>query len=211
MRKASDGRATEDDQVERRCEHGVRDVGALARRVADGCLRLGRRPSECPAAEHLSSASLYGAFGSKKALFERALAHHVAGPGRVSEIVGDPTLGPITALTCMLFDTIYIQSDPSHPRGCLVANSATVGATGDDDVDARRIVAARRADDRARIEDCLRRGITVEALRADLDAGSAALVVHSFVLGISTQVLDGVGAESLHASARTIVDGTRAH
>ncbi|TFD94823.1 TetR/AcrR family transcriptional regulator [Cryobacterium lactosi] len=161
------------------------------------------------AATGLSSASLYGAFGSKEGLFESAISHYIAGPGRVSELVGDLTLGPVDALGLMIHGTIEMQSDPAHPGGCLVTLSATVGAGGDDDVAARSVVAARRAEDRAGIEACIRRGVDAGAIPADLDPAVSAILVHSFVLGISTQLLDGVPPAGLHAAADLLLDGLR--
>jgi AcrR family transcriptional regulator len=161
------------------------------------------------AATGLSSASLYGAFGSKEGLFERAIEHYIAGPGRVSELVGDLTLDSLDALGQMLHGTIEMQSDPAHPGGCLVALSATVGAGGDDNIAARSVVAARRAEDRAGIEACIRRGVDVGVIRADLDPAALAVLVHSFVLGVSTQLLDGVPPAALHTTADLLLNGLR--
>lgn len=155
----------------------------------------------------LSSASLYGAFGSKEGLFERVIQHYIAGPGRVSELVGDGTLGPLDALGAMLHGSIAMQSDPAHPSGCLVALSATVGGGGAPDVAARDVVAARRATDRAGIEACIRRGIEANTIRGDIDPTSTATLVHSFVLGVSTQLLDGVSPATLHAAADLVLGG----
>lgn len=161
------------------------------------------------AATGLSSASLYGAFGSKEGLFERAIEHYIAGPGQVSELVGDLTLDPLDALGLMLHGTIEMQSDPAHPGGCLVTLSATVGAGGDDDVAARSVVAARRAEDRAGIEACIRRGADAGAIRADLDPAASAILVHSFVLGVATQLLDGVPPTALHAATELLLNSLR--
>jgi TetR/AcrR family transcriptional repressor for divergent bdcA len=165
--------------------------------------------SRLRAATGLSAASLYGAFGSKEGLFERAIEHYIAGPGRVSELVGDLTLDPPEALGKMLHGTIEMQSNPAHPGGCLVALSATVGAGGDDDVAARGVVAARRAADRAGLEACIRRGVDTGSLRADLDPAVLAVLVHSFVVGVSTQLVDGVPPAALHNAADLLVDDLR--
>ncbi len=157
------------------------------------------------AATGLSSASLYGAFGSKEGLFERTVEHYIAGPGRVSELVNDLTLDPLDALDQMIHGTINMQSDSAHPGGCLVTLSATVGAGGDDGLAARRVVTVRRVADRAGIEACIRRGIDAGALRDGLDPATSAILVHSFVLGISTQLLDGVSPSALHAAAELLL------
>lgn len=159
------------------------------------------------AATGLSSASLYGAFGSKEGIFERAIEHYIAGPGQVSGRVGDLTLDPLNALDQMVHGTITMQSDPAHPGGCLVALSASIGASGDDSIAARNVVAARRTKDRAGIEACIRRGIDAGEFRSDLDPATSAILVHSFVLGVSTQLLDGVPPAALHAAADLLLNG----
>lgn len=153
----------------------------------------------------LSSASLYGAFGSKEKIFERVIEHYIAGPGQVSDLVGDLTLDPLDALDLMLHGTIDMQSNPEHPGGCLVTLSATVGADDDDDVAARSIVKARRARDRAGIESCIRRGVDAGAIGGSIDPRTSAVLVHSFVLGISTQLRDGVPRSELHAAAELLL------
>ncbi|PPF79569.1 TetR/AcrR family transcriptional regulator [Pseudoclavibacter sp. RFBJ3] len=161
------------------------------------------------AATGLSAASLYGAFGSKEGLFERTVEHYVVGPGRVSDLVRDLWIDPVEALDRMLRATIDMQSDPGNPGGCLVTLSATVGAGGEDDVAARAIVAARRTADRAGIEACIRRGIEANTIRADLDPAIMATLIHSFVLGISTQLVDGVSPSELNAAASALIDSVR--
>ncbi len=158
------------------------------------------------AATGLSSASLYGAFGSKEGIFERAIQHYIAGPGQVSERVGDLTLDPLNALDQMLHGTITMQSDPAHPGGCLVALSASIGAGEKDSIAARNVVAARRTKDRAGIEACIRRGIDAGEISSGLDPATSAILVHSFVLGVSTQLLDGVPAAALHAAADLLLN-----
>lgn len=162
------------------------------------------------AATGLSSASLYGAFGSKEGLFERTIQHYISGPGRVRDLVNDLTLDPLEALRRMVHGTIGMQSDPDHPAGCLVALSATIGGDGDDDVAARKVVADRRAEDRAGIEASIRRGIAAGVIRSDLDPATSAILVHTFVLGVSTQLLDGVPPTTLHSAADLLLDSIMA-
>lgn len=107
----------------------------------------------------LSSASLYGAFGSKEGLFEKAVEHYVAGPGRVTDVVADEEISPREAVAGLLHGSVSMQTDPSHPRGCLVALTGTVRLPGAEDAGVREVVAARRAVDRARIRACAVRGI----------------------------------------------------
>ncbi|TXS13038.1 MULTISPECIES: TetR/AcrR family transcriptional regulator [Streptomyces] len=153
----------------------------------------------------LSSASLYGAFGSKEGLFEKAVEHYVAGPGRVTDVVADEEISPREAVAGLLHGSVSMQTDPSHPRGCLVALTGTVRLPGAEDAGVREVVAARRAVDRARIRACAVRGIAAGELAEDTDADAVTSMVHGFLLGISTQVCDGVPAAHLHAAADALL------
>ncbi|MET9296421.1 helix-turn-helix domain-containing protein [Streptomyces sp. NPDC003077] len=154
----------------------------------------------------LSSASLYGAFGSKEGLFERAVDHYMAGPGSVTDVIDDEALSPREAIARMLHGSIDMQTDPSHPLGCLIALSGTVQAPEDGgDPAARRIVAARRAASRARVRACVLRGIAAGELAEDTDVDGITSMIYAFLLGASTQACDGTPARDLHAAADTLL------
>ncbi|MEU8737466.1 TetR/AcrR family transcriptional regulator [Streptomyces halstedii] len=153
----------------------------------------------------LSSASLYGAFGSKEGLFKKAVEHYIAGPGSVTDVVADEAESPREAVARLLHGSITMQTDTSHPRGCLVALSGTVRARGTAEAGARKVVAARRAADRARIRACVVRGIRSGELTEDTDVDGVTSMIHGFLLGISTQVCDGTSAEHLHAAADAVL------
>ncbi len=153
----------------------------------------------------LSSASLYGAFGSKEGLFGKAVEHYIAGPGSVTEVVADEAESPREAIARLLHGSITMQTDTSHPRGCLVALSGTVRAPGAGEDGARKAVAARRAADRGRIRACVVRGIASGELAEDTDVDGLTSMIHGFLLGISTQVCDGTSARHLHAAADAVL------
>ncbi|WP_413755869.1 TetR/AcrR family transcriptional regulator [Streptomyces sp. MMBL 11-3] len=153
----------------------------------------------------LSSASLYGAFGSKEGLFEKAVEHYIAGPGSVTDVVADEAESPREAIARLLHGSIDMQTDTSHPRGCLVALSGITRAPGAGEAGARKVVAARRAADRARIRVCIVRGISSGELAEDTDVDGVTSMIHGFLLGISTQVCDGMSARHLHAAADAVL------
>ncbi|MYR98817.1 MULTISPECIES: TetR/AcrR family transcriptional regulator [unclassified Streptomyces] len=153
----------------------------------------------------LSSASLYGAFDSKEGLFEKAVEHYIAGPGSVTDVVADEVASPREAISLLLHGSISMQTDTSHPRGCLVALSGTVRAPGAGEAGARKVVAARRASDRARIRACVVRGIDSGELAEDTDVDGVTSMIHGFLLGISTQVCDGTPAGHLHTAADAVL------
>lgn len=162
--------------------------------------------SELRAATGLSSASLYGAFGSKHGLFELAVERYMsAGPGRVTEVVDDESLSPREAVAQMLHRSIDMQTDSSHPLGCLVSLAGTVGDQDDDQAAACRTMKAWRAAGRSRIKSCVARGVAAGELPQETDVDAIASMIHSFLIGISTQAADGLPAQNLHAAADAVL------
>ncbi|OON75346.1 TetR/AcrR family transcriptional regulator [Streptomyces tsukubensis] len=153
----------------------------------------------------LSSASLYGAFGSKEGLFKQVVAHYSKGPGGAVDVIDDETISPRGAVSGLLHRSIDMQADSSHPSGCLIALSGTMRAPGEDHAGVRVAVATRRAADRARVRACVERGIAAGELDADADIDGVTAMVHSFLLGLSTQLRDGVTATTLHTAVDVLL------
>lgn len=150
------------------------------------------------AATGLSSASLYGAFGSKEGLFKQVVEHYMKGPAGAVVVIEDETVGPREAVADLLHRSIDMQADPSHPTGCLIALSGTMRAPGEEHAAVRAVVAARREADRVRIRACVERGVAAGELDTDVDGMTA--MVHGFLLGLSTQLRDGLDAATLHTA-----------
>ncbi|MFI0235710.1 TetR/AcrR family transcriptional regulator [Streptomyces sp. NPDC016845] len=161
------------------------------------------------AATGLSSASLYGAFGSKEGLFKQVVEHYVKGPGSVTDVIEDETVSPREAVNNLLHRSIDMQADSSHPTGCLIALSGTMRAPGDEHAGVCATVAAQRQADRVRIRACVERGITAGELYADVDADTVTTMIHSFLLGLSTQLRDGVAATTLHSAVDALLPNWR--
>lgn len=75
----------------------------------------------------LSSASLYGAFGSKEGLFEKAVEHCIAGPGSVTDVVADEAESPREAIARS--STGRSTCRPAHPT-LADASSPSRGRSG---------------------------------------------------------------------------------
>ncbi|MFF1693417.1 TetR/AcrR family transcriptional regulator [Streptomyces sp. NPDC058257] len=159
------------------------------------------------AATGLSSASLYGAFGSKEGLFKQVVEHYMEGPGSAVAVIEDETLSPWEAVAGLLHGSIDMQADSSHPTGCLIALSGTMRAPGEEHAGVRAAVADRREADRVRIRACVERGVAAGELDADVDGVTT--VVHSFLLGLSTQLRDGVPAATLHTAVDVLLRNIR--
>ncbi|MGW7579380.1 TetR/AcrR family transcriptional regulator [Streptomyces sp. NPDC054765] len=156
------------------------------------------------AATGLSSASLYGAFGSKEGLFKQVVEHYMKGPGG-AVVTEDETAGPRKAVAELLHRSIDMQADVSHPTGCLVALSGTMRAPGEEHAAVRTVVAARREADRVRIRACVERGVAAGELDTDADVDGVTAMVHGFLLGLSTQLRDGVAAATLHTAVDVLL------
>ena len=76
----------------------------------------------------LSSASFYAAFTSKEALFREALRPYLDTHGQVVASLCDPAALPRDALEKALRGSARMQTDPSHPAGCLVVLSTLTSA-----------------------------------------------------------------------------------
>ncbi|MEV1026614.1 TetR/AcrR family transcriptional regulator [Streptomyces sp. NPDC050264] len=157
------------------------------------------------AATGLSSASLYGAFGSKVGLFKQVVEHYMKGPGGAVDVIEDETVDPREAVAGLLHGSIDMQADSSHPAGCLIALSGTMRVPGEEHIGVRAAVVARREADRVRIRACVERGVAAGELDADTDVDGMTAMVHSFLLGLSTQLRDGVTAATLHSAVDVLL------
>jgi TetR/AcrR family transcriptional repressor for divergent bdcA len=147
----------------------------------------------------VSSASFYGAFGSKEQLFGLVLDRYADGYGGVLAPLGDDSLAPRDAIESALCNSARMQTDSaSHPTGCLVALSTPTSVPSDSAVYA--VVQARRTADRARFAACVRRGVEHGDLDPRTDVEALATAFHAALLGISTLARDGVTGPAVEAA-----------
>ncbi|WP_228000495.1 TetR/AcrR family transcriptional regulator [Nocardia australiensis] len=151
----------------------------------------------------LSSASFYAAFSSKYGIFEQVVDRYVRDYGKVMAGFIDDSRSPREALESTLRASLAMQTDPSHTSGCLVALCGTLDPPGEEFP--RGVVASRRAVDRERIIACVRRGVENGELAPETDAVSTASALHAFLLGLSTQIRDGVSVDALEGSIDQIL------
>ncbi|MBL7251887.1 TetR/AcrR family transcriptional regulator [Alloalcanivorax marinus] len=83
---------------------------------------------------NLTGASLYNAFGDKRALYRRVLAHYARHGSlqRIRELEG--TLPPARAIRVFLQDIIERSLDDQDHKGCLLVNSALELAPEDEEL-----------------------------------------------------------------------------
>lgn len=156
--------------------------------------------ADLTAAMDLTPPSLYTAFGDKKRLFLEAMQLYAGSPedfeARLSQA---PTAQD--AATAMLLSAADAFTDPSMPKGCLLASATATGSVKSADViqAVAEIRERMRLQLQARIEADVARGM----LPAQTDAHLLSITVIALIQGLSVLARDGHGRDVLRKIART--------
>ncbi len=146
----------------------------------------------------ISSASFYAAFGCKEALYREALAHYLETHGGVMAALRDPELAPKRRIETALRGSVAMQTDPSHPSGCMVTLSAIIGSEAAGEL--RMLTATERAENRRAIMSCVHEALRDGELAADTDAEGLGTLFEGLLVGLSIQARDGVAAGAINAA-----------
>ena len=149
----------------------------------------------------ISSASFYAAFGSKAALYREALARYLASHGSVVAPLHDESLPPRERIFETLRRSALMQSDPTHPTGCLITLSALLD--GDEDDAMRALTAKERASNRVQFRRCVEQAVTAGDLSDRTNVEGLASLLDGILLGLSIQARDGVSSKALTAAIET--------
>lgn len=139
-------------------------------------------PAQLVEATGLGKSSLYNAFGSKRELFDVALARYCQ---RVLEVAETFLAGAGTARECIaaLFHQL-IDSDLArqYPRGCLMVNTTAEFDAGDTEM----LDALRRMQERliARLAERIEQGRRSGDVRADIDPQATAEFLFTTLSGL---------------------------
>jgi TetR/AcrR family transcriptional regulator, copper-responsive repressor len=156
------------------------------------------------AATGMNRPSLYGAFGDKRALYLKALAHYAAGGKLRAALSPDDTLREALGRVYELAIALYV-SGKEGARGCFLIGTATTEAVKSADVRAALAEQLRELDEI--FEARLRRARARGDLPADADpkalAKLASAVLHSLALrsraGDSRAALETIAAAGVAA------------
>ena len=151
----------------------------------------------------LSTASFYGAFGSKEQLFREALEQYLGSHGQVVAPLHDPALGPREALEAALRRSARMQTEAGLPGGCMVVLSATNMSAGTAHLQA--VVAVERGRTRDGIRRRVAQAIKSGELRPGADATGLATLAEALLLGISVQSRDGVTGAAMEAAVSSLL------
>ncbi len=155
--------------------------------------------AELGAAIGVKAPSLYAAFGSKKGLFERALARYLEGEGAFVQATLDEA-GPVAeVIPRLLRRAAEAYGAPGGLRGCLVLD----GTRNCADPEVRALTAELRKLGRARLAGRIARDYPERAA----DLADFVIVALS---GLSAAARDGMTLQALRRSAEIAAAGFRA-
>jgi AcrR family transcriptional regulator len=143
----------------------------------------------------ISPTSFYAAFGSKEQLFNEVLANYRENEGMVTAVLRDQNIAPREAIETCLRQSASMQTDPSHPPGCLIVYGAS-NCGPDNSVVAAALKLDRDANRKAFSEQ-ISRAIRIGDLPQDTDAEGLAAMFSTLLVGISTAARDGVTTSEL--------------
>lgn len=147
---------------------------------------------------NISAASFYAAFESKEALFREAVDRYISTYGHVSEIFRDTSISAKEAMELGLRQSARMQTENSHPRGCLLVLSAVNCSPEQKHI--REMLAKERERVRGWLNDCIERAVANGELPKFTDTSMVVTLFETFLRGISTQARDGVPYEVIDAA-----------
>lgn len=151
----------------------------------------------------ITAPSFYAAFGSKEDLFKEVVAHYLATHGRVESCLWDGSLPPRQAIELALRRSARMQSEPGHPKGCLMVVAAV--ACSPEHANVQQLLAKARARTRDGIASCVARALESGELSTGTDVQALAMVFGSFLVGLSTLARDGVTSAALDSAVTEIM------
>ncbi|MGG1659274.1 TetR/AcrR family transcriptional regulator [Brevibacillus sp. NRS-1366] len=147
---------------------------------------------------NISAASFYAAFESKEALFREAVDLYISTYGQVSESFRDKSLTPKEAIEQGLRRSARMQTERSHPLGCLLILSAATCSPELEHI--QEMIFKEREKVRGWQKDCIERAISNGELPNSTDISMLVTLFDTFLRGISSQARDGIPLEAIDAA-----------
>jgi AcrR family transcriptional regulator len=156
--------------------------------------------NDLTAAMRIQPASLYQAFGNKRALFEKALARYLAGPvAFMHDALNEPTAYAVADR--ILRRTAEFLTEGRSRRGCMTIQAALAGGVEGEPI-RKKLIALR-----VREQDALRRRLeraqSEGDLASDANAADLARFVTALFQGMTVQAINGASREDLLRLADT--------
>lgn len=147
----------------------------------------------------ISAPSFYAAFGSKEALFEECVQRYLSTYAQVTECLWDETLPPRQAIETALRQSVRMQCEDGHPKGCMVA-LGVMSAPSPENARVANALTQSRLRTRAGIVACVERAVREGQLPEAIEAAVMATVFDSFLQGVSILARDNVPHAILDAA-----------
>ena len=151
----------------------------------------------------LARASLYGAFGDKGRLFERAIAHYMERLAGLTALVTE-TASVREGLRKLLDRWIEIACPKSGPRGCFLLLSAGQGSNESDL--AIELAAKSNHELRKTLEAAMRRGQQKGELSSTSEPGMLAELFGVILRGLATSARIGESRAELRRAAAAAME-----
>ena len=158
---------------------------------------------------NIAPASFYAAFKSKEALFREVVDRYLATHGRVTAPLFDPAMPPRIAIEHSLRASARMQTDGTHPLGCLVVLSTN--ACSPESRHLQVTLATERQRNRTGLRACLQRAVDAGELRPDINVQGLAAVFEAFLTGLSIEARDDVSLPALNAGVTELMRLWDAH
>jgi AcrR family transcriptional regulator len=151
----------------------------------------------------ISPTSFYAAFGSKERLFLEVLDLYRSSHGQVTDVLHDASISPRRAIETCLKQSALMQTNASHPLGCLIVLGASNSGPSSDEV--VRALKDERDRNRLAIAAQIQRAISKGDLPEKTDAVALTTLFNTFLVGLSTAARDGASKEQLLRSVDMIM------
>jgi AcrR family transcriptional regulator len=150
--------------------------------------------NDLTAAMGIQPASLYKAFGNKRALFEKALARYLAGPvAFVHDALNEPTA--LAVADRILRRTAEFLTEGRSRLGCMTIQAAL--ASGVEGEPIRRKLIALRVKEQDALRRRFERAKSEGDLPNDADAADLARLITALYQGMTVQAINGASREDL--------------
>ena len=150
--------------------------------------------NDLTAAMGIQPASLYQAFGNKRALFDKALARYLAGPvAFVHDALEEPTAFAVAHR--ILRRTAQFLTEGRSRRGCMTIQAALAGGVEGEPI--RKKLIALRVKEQDALRRRFERAKSEGDLPSDADAADLARFVTALFQGMTVQAINGASREDL--------------
>ncbi|MWV47098.1 TetR family transcriptional regulator [Paenibacillus sp. HJL G12] len=146
----------------------------------------------------ISAASFYAAFESKEALFREVVDEYISSYGQVSESFRDTSIPPRAAIEQGLRRSAKMQTERSHPLGCLLVLSAVTCSPEQNHI--QEMLAKERERVRSWLKACIDRAVANGDLTDSTDIAMLVTLFETFLRGISSQARDQVPYEEIDSA-----------